>query len=113
LIAPGARNKERCKDGNEEPSQPDEFENRRRAAHAQINRKSCQSGNAAQEPWSDEGAVARGRQYILLCRRVHQPRNIVLCCRNEAHDLVCTPGFADALPIFLLSNRVRGRLSEH
>jgi hypothetical protein len=56
--------------------------------------------------------MARRRQYILLCRRMHQARNIVSYWRKKAHDPDRTPGFADALPIFLLRDRVRGRLSE-
>jgi hypothetical protein len=56
--------------------------------------------------------MTRRGQRIVLRRRVHQSLNIVSYRREEAHVPDRTPDFADALPLFLLRDRVRGRLSE-
>ena len=71
-----------------------------RAADHQVDRKRRQRDDAAEQSRCDKGAMARGRQRIVLRRGVHERGDIISYRREEAHVPDRTLGFADALPFF-------------
>ena len=100
FVTAGARQKIRRQYRRHQPGEHHQLDRSRSAAREQINRKRRQRGNAAQQAWRNEGAMARRRQRVLLRRRMHQRLDIIPHRRDEAHCPDGTSGMADALPLF-------------
>ena len=77
LVLAGARKEIGDEDRRDEPGEDHHFEQARHAAQRQIDREGGKRDQAAEQARRDEGAMARGRQRILLRRRMHQRIDIV------------------------------------
>ena len=111
LVVAGARQVIGDQDRRDEPGEHDDFERARHAAQGEIDRQRGERQQAAEQPRRDERAVARGRQRVVLRRRMHQRVDHTRGSARTGPRHSSTPDVADALPL-LSADRVRGHLSE-
>ena len=101
FVAAGARKKIGDENRDDQPGENHHLDGARRAARDEVSGKRGESDNAAQKPRGDESTMARCRQRILLCGRMHQRRNVVSYWRKQAHNPIARPALQTRSPFFL------------
>ena len=101
LILPGAREEIGDENRRDQPGEDQNFEQARHAAHGQVDRKCGERDQAAEQPRRDEGPMARGRQRVLLRRRMHQGVDIVSDRSEQTHVPVHARRFGTRSPYWL------------
>ena len=100
LVAAGARQEIGDTDRDHEPGEDRDLQRARNPARGEIDRKGGERDQRAEQPGRDEGAVARGRQRVLLNRRMNQAVDIIAERLNETQgNPTRQRNVASALPI--------------
>src|SRR6478672_2388528 len=88
LIVPGARQIASNEDRHREPGENPDLERRRDPANDDVQRQAGDGAKTCEKTWSNEGAMTRQRQRVLLRRRMHQRVDITPYRREKAHGPV-------------------------
>ena len=88
LIVPGARQIAGNENRHGEPGENPDLERRRDPAKNNVHRQARNGAKTSEKTWSNEGAVTRQRQGVLLRHRKHQRVDITPYRREKAHGPV-------------------------